>query len=104
MRSILCAESEAQDGLAAVASVAATEVLIKVRRFMSGILLFPAEKGMGIVQARDSTLFFDRRRRGARQPLSFLDDEEVIGGNIRHGFELSIGPVNFDQVDFRLFL
>jgi len=35
-------------GRAAVASVAAIEVLIKVRRFMGRILLFPGEKGTGI--------------------------------------------------------
>src|SRR5437867_10398953 len=62
-------------------------------------------KGNGdLWESEIQSYFLDGGRHCARQPLSFFNDEEVVGGNIRHGFELSIGPVNFDQVDSCLFV
>src|ERR1700730_5638365 len=103
MRSILWAVSAAQDGREA-ARVAAIEVLINVRRFMRAFYYFPGKRERGFVQNWSSTRFFGGGRCGARQSFSFFNNEEVIGGNICNGFELSIGPMNFDQIHFCLLL
>src|SRR5215831_2473291 len=34
----------------------------------------------------------------ARQALSFFDGEEIVDGNVSHGFDFAIRPVNFNKV------
>src|SRR6266704_748828 len=60
-RSTRCAESAAQEGLAAGARDAAMEVPINVRRFMGGILLLPRGKGTEIRWKRERGRLLKRR-------------------------------------------